>query len=134
MVLKYARLPLEELNKLEEEFVKFLVVNGITADDWLSIKENEPLNADKIVDQFSDVVWEGVLRKVSYLDKIEPDVSYFFKCNKEEIELVRILTSQAKPVKQTANKTYAKPREVELFEMISNGCVISQGENFEKFK
>ena len=132
MVLKYERLPLEELNKLEEEFVKFLVVNGITSDDWLSIKENEPLNADKIVDQFSDVVWEGVLRKVSYLDKIEQDVSYFFKCNKEEIELVRILSNEAKPVKQNANKRYTKQREVELFEMISSGCVISQGENFEK--
>jgi len=130
--LKYERLPLEELNKLEEEFVKFLVVNGITSDDWLSIKENEPLNADKIVDQFSDVVWEGVLRKVSYLDKIEQDVSYFFKCNKEEIELVRILSNEAKPVKQNANKRYTKQREVELFEMISSGCVISQGENFEK--
>jgi hypothetical protein len=132
LVLKYERLPLEELNKLEEEFVKFLVVNGITSDDWLSIKENEPLNADKIVDQFSDVVWEGVLRKVSYLDKIEQDVSYFFKCNKEEIELVRILSNEAKPVKQNANKRYTKQREVELFEMISSGCVISQGENFEK--
>ncbi len=130
--MKYERLPLEELNKLEEEFVKFLVVNGITSDDWLSIKENEPLNADKIVDQFSDVVWEGVLRKVSYLDKIEQDVSYFFKCNKEEIELVRILSNEAKPVKQNANKRYTKQREVELFEMISSGCVISQGENFEK--
>ena len=132
--MKYARLPLEELNKLEEEFVKFLVVNGITADDWLSIKENEPLNADKIVDQFSDVVWEGVLRKVSYLDKIEPDVSYFFKCNETDIELIRTIKNGTSVTKQTAEKLYTKTRELELFEMITNGCRISQGENFEKLK
>ena len=54
--MKYTRIPSDELEKLEDEFVNFLVVNGITADDWVAIKENEPMNAAEIVDQFSDVV------------------------------------------------------------------------------
>ncbi|MEY2924715.1 MAG: hypothetical protein RLZZ337_1263, partial [Bacteroidota bacterium] len=50
LILKYERLAQEELEKLQDDFVNFLVVNGITADDWVSIKENEPLNADQIVE------------------------------------------------------------------------------------
>jgi len=50
--MKYTRIPTDELEKLEDEFVNFLVMNGIIADDWVAIKENEPLNANEIVNQF----------------------------------------------------------------------------------
>ena len=50
--MKYHVIPVNELEKLEDDFIKFLVVNGITADDWIAIKENEPVNADKIINQF----------------------------------------------------------------------------------
>ena len=129
--MKYSRLPQEELEKLKDDFVDFLVVNGITADDWLSIKENEPINAERIIEQFSDVIWEGVLRKLEYLDKLENDCSYHFKCLNDKIELIRLLKQDNKIVRQMASKQYAKTRELELFDMITNGCVISDGANFE---
>ena len=86
--MKYERISNIELEKMEKEFIDFLVVNGITAAEWVSIKENEPLTADKIINQFSDVVWESILRSTKYLDKIENDISYFFKCDTEEISLI----------------------------------------------
>lgn len=129
--MKYSRLPQEELDKLETDFVEFLVVNGITADDWIAIKENEPLNAERIIEQFSDVVWEGVLRKLKYLDKVETNSQYYFKCNETTIELIRVLKQDSKVVKQVASKSYAKTRELELFDMIMNGCVISDGDQYE---
>jgi hypothetical protein len=130
LILKYERLAQEELEKLQDDFVNFLVVNGITADDWVSIKENEPLNADQIVEQFSDVIWEGVLRKVEYLDKIEAESSYFFRCEEKEIHLIRVIKNGEKLATQTASKPYSKIRELELYDMIKNGCVISKGEQF----
>ena len=81
--MKYSRLSAEQLRELEKEFVDFLVVNGIVAEDWIALKENEPLNADKIIDQFSDVVWEGTLRKLKYLNKIETNVKRDRKVTKE---------------------------------------------------
>ena len=75
---------------VEKEFINFLVVNGISANDWVSVKENEPLTADKIINQFSDVVWESILRSTKYLNKIENKISYFFECNSEEINLIII--------------------------------------------
>jgi hypothetical protein len=129
--MKYDRLPKEELEKLEDEFVKFLVINGITAQDWVAIKENEPLNADQIINQFSDVVWEGVLRKTNYITKIEPDCAYFFKCEATNINLIRVLKTGDSAEYHTANKAYVKPREFEIFEMIQNGCIISDGADYE---
>lgn len=128
--MKYERISKDELVKLEKEFVDFLVVNGISADDWVSMKENEPLVADQIINQFSDVVWESILRSTKYLDKIENDISYFFKCDTEEISL--ILIDKLNKNKKTTAKKYSKTREQEMFDMILSGCVISDGKNFKE--
>ncbi len=132
--MKYRRIPKDELKKLEEDFIKFLVVNGITADDWVAIKENEPINADQIINQFSDVVWEGVLRKTNYLNKVEKDFAYYFKCDNAEIHLVRVLIDEHNKECHVATKLYSKQRELEIFEMIQNGCEISQGLEFEALR
>lgn len=130
--MKYTRIPSDELEKLEDEFVNFLVVNGITADDWVAIKENEPMNAAEIVDQFSDVVWESILRKTKYLNKIEDQSAYYFKCDLEKIFLIKIDKREEGAEQLSTSKEYHTIREFELFEMIQNGCTISEGEEFEK--
>jgi hypothetical protein len=130
--MKYERISQEELEKMEKEFIDFLVINGITAADWVSIKENEPLNADKIINQFSDVVWESILRSTKYLDRIEENTSYFFKCDVEDIYLIMI--DKGKKTKKTTSKKYTKSREKEMFDMILSGCVISDGENYKELE
>lgn len=130
--MKYERISKDELEKLEKEFINFLVVNGISANDWVSVKENEPLTADKIINQFSDVVWESILRSTKYLEKIENNISYFFKCDLEEIHLI-FIDKSTKNQKITSKK-YKKIREEEMFEMILSGCVISDGENYNQLK
>ena len=129
--MKYSRLPDAELHKLEKEFVDFLVVNGITADDWEKLKQNDLDASNGIVDQFSDVVWEGVLRNTKYLEKREEGVAYYFRCDADQIHLTRIVEQASKVVKQTASKPYSGNREEELFRMIQSGCEITDGRRFE---
>jgi hypothetical protein len=129
--MKYIRLEQDELTELEKEFIDFLVVNGITADDWVAIKEKEPENAEEIIDQFSDVVWEGVLRGVQYLKKIESNTAYYFKTDEKEIHLIRVVKVNDTAEQHIASKRYAKVRELELFEMIQNGCTINDGEEYK---
>ena len=129
--MKYERLSKNELEELEKEFVDFLVVNGITAQDWVVIKENEPLNADEIINQFSDVVWESILRSTKYLNKVEADKAYYFKCDADKIHLKRVYQDQDKAVQEIATKAYNGVREQELFQMIVSGCMISEGEEYE---
>jgi hypothetical protein len=130
--MKYTRIPTDELEKLEEEFVNFLVMNGIIADDWVAIKENEPLNADEIINQFSEVVWESILRSTKYLNKVEEESAYYFKCDTDKIYLIKVDKTEAAAEQFSTSKEYNKTRELELFEMLQSGCTISEGERYEK--
>ena len=148
---KYRRLTIEELKELEKEFIDFLVLNGITGDDWLKMKTKSPEKAEQMLSLFSDVIFEGILRKVKYLDFRAEKMVRTFQCLKEKIILVGmqaeenssanfldqnyIQTALQNPPKDirvyTTEKKYNKKREAELFDMISAGCVISDGKLFK---
>lgn len=130
--MKYRVLPKEELLKLEKEFIDFLVINGITADDWVKIQKEDLSQADLIIEQFSDVVWEGSLRKAEYLTKVEAEKSYYFKCNKATIELILVNSLSGRTTLKQASKKYRKAREEELFEMLDQGCVLDDGASYNK--
>ncbi len=145
---KYRDLTKDELVELEKEFVEYLVVNGITANDWEKLKTDTPGKAEDIVTLFSDVVFEGVLRKVAFLEKRMTHELMIFQCLKEHMVLIGItspttdFTDQKaleKAVKDppqdaevyTTKKSYSQVREIELFQMIGAGCTITDGKLFK---
>lgn len=138
--MKYKVLTGEELEKLTSEFVHFLVVNGITADDWVKIKEESPVKANKFIESFSDVVYEGWMRKIQYLEVILPNEIMCFYCQPNQMVLVGLTTTDKEYDFTTMNdlknlpkddsfeiytqtKAYSKQREVELFEMVERGAI-----------
>lgn len=145
---KYRELTSSELKELEKEFIDYLIVNGITADGWVRIKEEEKEKAENIITLFSDVVLEGVLRKVKFLEfRSKSDVKAF-QCLEQKIVLVGMTTDNpeidftdeaffSKPVSKkgikvyTTEKAYTGSRELELFQMIQSGCQISDGQSFK---
>lgn len=147
---KYRHLSKDELDALQKEFVEFLVVNGITADKWTAIKEHKKEVAEEIIEQFSDVVWEGVLRKAKFLELRNPKELLTFQCLSDKLVLMGMkvkddevdITTQSgfEKLKQdqlettfyTSEKKYFKKREEELFEMIQNGCEIADGALFKR--
>ncbi len=148
---KYRNLTLDELSNLEKEFVDFLVVNGITADDWVRIKETNKEETDRIVELFSDVVFEGIMRKTRFLENRSKKALRAFQCLDDKLVLValestdeRINLTDPSHLKDlstsissdlsiyTQEKEYGKPREQELFEMTEYGCTISDGKLFKQ--
>ena len=148
---KYRLLSMKELQELEKEFVEYLVLNGITADDWEMIKGEDISRAQQIIELFSDVVFEGIMRKVKFLEFRTTHEVKVFQCLKSKLVLVG-MTSVADPdidftntnfVRKamnnpppglkvyTSEKTYDKVREIELFEMIQAGAVIVDGQLFK---
>ncbi len=150
-MLKYKRLTENELEKLENEFVKFLVLNGIVASDWEKIKANEPQKADKFIELFSDVVYESVLRKTEYLDWRSEREIRTFQCLQKEMVLVgikledhvklnlldqQVLDKAAQDPPDgiliyTTRKEYTSNREAEIFSLIEAGAQISEGKLFK---
>jgi hypothetical protein len=149
--MKYRRLSKEELEPLEKEFIDFLVVNGITADEWAKFQKEMPEKCNQVIDQFSEVVFTGIMRNVKYLELRTPNSIKTFHCLPEEIVLVGMDAPGDSTVNfmdkefiaqaahnppaglevYTTTKPYAKEREVELFEMTQKGCTITDGRLFK---
>ena len=144
---KYRLLNNEELQTFEEEFVKYLVVNGITADDWKVLLTDDAENAQKIVDLFSDVVFEKVMRQAKFMVIKKPAYIQSIQCNTDKMMMVA-LTTKDKGIDLTtvdfatitdftafeihkAEKAYTKEREKELFDLTEIGYSISDGDLFK---
>tara|TARA_B100000745_G_scaffold255591_1_gene178240 strand:+ start:280 stop:741 length:462 start_codon:yes stop_codon:yes gene_type:complete len=144
----FKRLTQDELNKLEKEFVEFLVLNGITAEDWEKLKEENPQNASQMIDSFSDVIYASTMRQVKYLERITKNEILCFYCQPEQIVLVGLESnnssvdftqledlSNVAEISQdvhiyTSTKSYSKVREQEIFDLIQNGASISDNNLF----
>lgn len=151
---KYRLLTNEELVEMKTEFINYLVVNGITADDWKKMLAEETEKAQEIVDLFSDVVFEKILRKVNFVLKQAKREIVAFHCMEETIEMCGLIAGPeidvdftdneviakliANPIKglQTIHgeKPYDKIRELEIFEMTESGGMISDGNVFNALK
>ena len=147
----YRLLNLEELTELEKEFVEYLVLNGITAEDWVKMKEQDKEGAERIIELFSDVVFEGIMRNVIFLEYRAENFIHAFQCLTDKLVLVAMesedesavnfldpafieaatINPPEKLIMRTTSKPYSKTRESELFDMIQAGCAISDGGLFK---
>ena len=146
MTPKYRQLTQDELQLLEKDFIDFLVVNGITADEWVQIKASDSEKVEKFVVLFSDVVFEKMMRKTEYLMKKMGDVLLCFHFAEKEATLLLVQNLRSdKPVTELAPsdlelkeanisrqiKSYQKPRELEIFELITGGAEVSDGKIYK---
>lgn len=152
--MKYTRLTTEQFEELQQEFINFLATQSITADEWREIKENKPETAEQELDVFSDLVWEGVLSKVAYLEHISPQQMHLFHLKNDIMQLIAIklknenadlTTSEGYDWFRnnllsddveflTANKTYSDDKAMDKFTLIQQGAVITKGELFKYFE
>ena len=152
--MKYTRLTKEQLEELHPEFINFLATQSITAEEWKTIKKEKPKVAEEELDVFSDLVWEGVLNKVSYLENISRDQMHLFHLTPKEMKLISVkmlnpevdLTTnvgfswfkknwQSDYVEYlTASKAYTDDKNVDKFLLIQQGAVITKGELYQWFE
>jgi len=151
--MKYTRLTKEQLEELQPEFVNFLAAQSITAGEWEEIKREKPAAAEEELDIFSDLIWEGVLNKVSYLENISAQHMHLFEALEKEIKLISVKVLNPDIDLNTAvgfawfkknyqgdfveylsaAKAYKDPRNSELFELIKQGASITKGDLYQWF-
>lgn len=152
--MKYARLTKEQLEELHPEFINFLATQSIDKTEWDDIKKNKPQVAEEELDVFSDLVWEGVLNKVSYLENISPEQMHLFHLTDKEMKLiaVKVLNPEIDLTTKvgfdwfrknwqsdfvdymTASKAYTEEPNQDKFELIKQGAVITKGELYQWFE
>ena len=152
--MKYARLTKEQFEELQQEFINFLATQSITSEEWKDIKANKPKVVEQELDVFSDLIWEGVLSKVKYLEHISPRQMHLFHCSKKEMRLIALKVKNetiditthkgynwfrdnllSDDVEfYTAKKPYSEDRGVDKFKLITEGANITKGELYNYFE
>jgi len=152
--MKYTRLTKEQLEELQTEFVNFLATQSITGEEWAKIKEETPKVAEDELDVFSDLIWEGVLTKVSYLENISAQQMHLFHLAEKEMKLIAVKVMNPKidlttkigfewfkknwqsdfVEYMTAAKAYTEDKNVDKFQLIRQGAVITKGELYQWFE
>ena len=152
--MKYKRLSKEQLEELHPELINFLATQSITAEEWKTIKEEKPKVAEEEIDVFSDLIWEGVLSKVEYLENISERHMHLFHLTDKEMKLfsVKVMNPeidlrtkvgfdwfkrnfQSDFVEYlTASKAYGEDKNADKFEIIKQGAVITKGELYQWFE
>ena len=151
--MKYRRLTKEQFEELTQEFINFLASQSITAQEWETIKTEQPAVAEEELDVFSDLIWEGVLQKVNFLEHFSARRIYLFSFDVTEMHLIQIEVSREDINIETAegyawlqqnladesvslftsSKTYGSDTNKDKFALLEQGMRITKGELFRYF-
>lgn len=151
--MKYARLTKEQFEELHPEFINFLATQSITAQEWDDLKQNNPQAVEEELDIFSDLIWEGVLNKVNYIEHISRSQMMLFHISETHMDLIAIkidddnvdITSEYgyKWLQQnlqddsvsmfTSTKAIQEDRNKDIFILIKQGAVITKGQLYSYF-
>ena len=157
--MKYRRLSLDELEELKDEFVRFLASNGVDSEDWVQLKTSKLEKAEKLIELFSDIVFDKVIAKVKYLEYRTKTELRLFECLDTNIKLIGVEVVGVNTIdftqKQAAPEMFAQfrlapagslkmysaekgykenNRSQELFRMMESGSLISDGQLFRLLK
>ncbi|SHE37957.1 hypothetical protein SAMN05444278_101427 [Psychroflexus salarius] len=152
--MKYERLTKEQFEEMHQEFINFLATQSITASEWEEIKTTKPQVAEQELDVFSDLVWEGVLNNVKYLEHFSPQQLFLFQFTETDINLIAIkIDNQAVDITTTegyqwlrknlmnddvdiftSTKPIGEERNTDIFALIRKGANITKGELYTYFE
>lgn len=153
--MQYKRLTTEELTALEKEFIQFLSANTVTKSDWEKLINDNSEKVEVLIELFSDIVWDKSIENIKYLEFCSDKNLKTFYCGQDSIVLRGItiqsekgsFLTQSLAELQALNTTnevqlsfissekgYNPNRNLEMFNMIQNGCTIGTPEFFESLK
>lgn len=152
--MKYARLTKEQLEELNEEFANFLASQHIDKNEWDQLKAEKPEVAEQEIDVFSDLVWEGVLQNAQYIEHFSKTHIFLFQFDEKDIDTIVLNTKNPEVdfltkeglqwlgenmlTEEVEIRYGAKPfgvdRNSEIFEIIQQGGILSQGELYQQLK
>ncbi|MEN9335266.1 MAG: hypothetical protein RLZZ500_253 [Bacteroidota bacterium] len=150
--MKYKRLTKEQFEALHVEFANFLASQSIDKNEWDTLKAEKPQVAEQELDVFSDLIWEGVLSNAQFLEHFSPQHIFLFHCQQNFMQSIiikahnasidlmtkdglrwlseHIFTAEVEV--HTGRKEYAEERNTALFELITQGAILSDGQLYRQ--
>ena len=150
--MKYKRLTKEQQEALHKEFSTFLASQAIDKKEWDDIKLNKPQVAEQELDVFSDLIWEGVLSRASFLEHFSKNHIFLFQCFETYVESI-ILKSLVPETDfltkeglqwlsdnmftetiemKVGKKEFTEERNISIFSLIQQGAFLSDGKLYQQ--
>lgn len=146
--MKYKRLTKEQFEALHTEFANFLATQSIDKLKWDKIKAEKPEVAEQELDVFSDLIWEGVLTNANYLEHFSKNHIFLFHCQEKFIQsiVLKALEPEVDLMQKDGlhwlsdniftdaveihlgKKEYQEDRNKAIFDLITEGAVLSDGQ------
>ena len=143
--MKYRILSEEELEVFAEDLKHFLIVNGVHGEEWEEMNKVNPEKAVQLVELFSDTVLQIVYEKLKFIEHRSATSCLVFYLKSDEVEMISLNAKPEstvdlstpesihealvhQPSELTVFKTskpYTKERELEIHQMLEQGCVNS---------
>jgi hypothetical protein len=150
--MKYTRLTKEQLEELNQEFGTFLATQTIDKAEWDKIKAEKPEVAEQELDVFSDLIWEGVLTKATYLEFFSKNHIFLFHCFDTYVQSIVLkslvpetdfLTKEGLQwlsdnmftetiEMKVGKKEFTEERNLSIFQLIQQGSFLSDGQLYNQ--
>ncbi len=151
--MKYTRLTKEQFEELHQEFANFLASQNIDKAEWEQIKSEKPEVAEQELDVFSDLIWEGALNKVEYLEHFSKNHIFLFHFSQNTAQSIVIqsnnstvdflnkeglvwlsenISSEQIDIRQ--GKKSFDDKNAAAFNLIQQGALISDGNLYKQIK
>jgi hypothetical protein len=150
--MKYARLTKEQFEELTQEFTNFLATQAIDKAEWDKIKAEKPEVAEQELDVFSDLIWEGVLAKATYLEFFSKNHIFLFHCFDTYVQSIVLkslvpetdfLTKEGLQwlsdnmftetiEMKVGKKEFTEERNLSIFQLIQQGSFLSDGQLYNQ--
>ena len=153
-MLQFRRLTDEELQALESDFINFLVVQGIPAEDWQRIKAQDPDRTEDLIASFSNMILHTVLEKTTYLEHFTKKQVFVFAFEVDQVHMITMSSDdldtdftdhdyihhamQHPPADLQIGKQSKSidplHKAQEVWSLIQTGCLVSDGKLYEVLK
>jgi len=139
--MKYRLLNKEEMEIFDQDFKHFLIANGVSNEEWVELNQKNISKATQLVELFSDTIFQKVYEKIQFIEFRSTESCIVFNCLPDSIELISInrksdqidlstpdsiheaLTKNSSEINYfKSSKKYNTLRELEIHQMIENGC------------
>ena len=89
-MVKYRYLTDQELQEFEEEFKHFLIANGLHAEEWEKLNNEDPDKAIEVVGLFSNLILDKVYDKTNFIVHVDEKVLKAFKFYDDRAVLIGV--------------------------------------------
>lgn len=110
---KYRNLQIDELNALEQDFIKFLAAQGVGASDWKKWQEEDTAKRDAYVTLFSDFVFETLIAKTNFLYFKSPNHHKYIKVLETRFEMI-VLSKKESQGKDDFHFTDIRSHDIQI--------------------